>query len=82
MLLTVLNAISPIDGRYRSKTKALSIFFSEEALIKYRVKIEIEYFISLCKLPLPQLSKFNHLLFEDLQAIYKHFSTDDAIAIK
>ena len=82
MLLTVLNAISPIDGRYRSKTKVLSNFFSEEALIKYRVQIEIEYFISLCKLPLPQLSKFNHSLFEDLQTIYKHFSTDDAIAIK
>jgi len=82
MLLTVLNAISPIDGRYRSKTKILSNFFSEEALIKYRVQIEIEYFISLCKLPLPQLSKFNHSLFEDLQTIYKHFSTDDAIVIK
>jgi adenylosuccinate lyase len=54
MLLTALNAISPIDGRYRSKTKSLAGYFSEEALIKYRVQIEIEYFIELCKLPLPQ----------------------------
>ena len=82
MLLTVLNSISPIDGRYRSKTKALSSFFSEEALIKYRVQIEIEYFISLCKIPLPQLSEFNHSLFEDLRSIYKHFSTEDAIVVK
>jgi len=82
MLLTTLNAISPIDGRYRSKTKVLSNYFSEEALIKYRVQIEIEYFISLCKLPLPQLSKFNHSLFEDLQSIYKQFTTDDALEIK
>ena len=82
MLLTVLNSISPIDGRYRSKTKALSSFFSEEALIKYRVQIEIEYFISLCKIPLPQLSKFNHSLFEDLRNIYKHFSTEDALVVK
>jgi len=82
MLLTALNAISPIDGRYRSKTKVLSNYFSEEALIKYRVQIEIEYFISLCKLPLPQLSEFNNSLFEDLQSIYIHFSTDDALEIK
>ena len=82
MLLTALNAISPIDGRYRSKTKVLSNYFSEEALIKYRVQIEIEYFISLCKLPLPQLSEFNNSLFEDLQSIYMHFSTDDALEIK
>ena len=82
MLLTTLNAISPIDGRYRSKTKVLSNYFSEEALIKYRVQIEIEYFISLCKLPLPQLSEFNHSLFEDLQSIYKQFTSDDALEIK
>ena len=82
MLLTALNAISPIDGRYRSKTKVLSNYFSEEALIKYRVQIEIEYFISLCKLPLPQLSEFNNSLFEDLQSIYIHFSSDDALEIK
>lgn len=82
MLLTTLNAISPVDGRYRTKTKVLSSYFSEEALIKYRVQVEIEYFISLCKLPLPQLSEFNHSLFEDLQSIYKHFSIEDALAIK
>ena len=81
-MLTSLNAISPIDGRYRSKTKDLSSYFSEEALIKYRVKIEIEYFISLCKLPLPQLSKFNHSIFEDLQNIHKNFNTNDAKLIK
>ena len=82
MLLSELNAISPIDGRYRTKTKALSFFFSEEALIKYRVKIEIEYFISLCKIPLPQLSNFDHSLFDDLRGIYKTFSSDDALKIK
>ncbi|MEK9614327.1 MAG: adenylosuccinate lyase [Flavobacteriaceae bacterium] len=82
MLLTALNAISPIDGRYRSKTKSLSAYFSEEALIKYRVQIEIEYFISLCELPLPQLTDFNPSLFEELRSIYQHFSSDDAKEIK
>ncbi len=82
MLLTPLNAISPIDGRYRSKTKSLSAFFSEEALFKYRVKVEIEYFISLCELPLPQLSKFDHSLFEELRSIYNNFSSKDALEIK
>ena len=82
MLLTALNAISPIDGRYRSKTKILSSFFSEEALIKYRVRVEIEYFISLCELPLPQLKSFNPSLFEELRSIYNHFSNEDALQIK
>ena len=82
MSLTELNAISPIDGRYRSKSKAFSDFFSEKALIKYRIKVEIEYFISLCKIPLPQLSDFDHLLFPDLQDIYKKFSNDDAVTVK
>ena len=82
MLLTALNAISPIDGRYRSKTKILSSFFSEEALIKYRVRVEIEYFISLCELPLPQLESFNPSLFEELRSIYNHFSNEDALQIK
>ena len=82
MLLTALNAISPIDGRYRSKTKSLAPYFSEEALIQYRVKIEIEYFISLCELPLPQLADFNPSLFEELRSIYLHFTTDDALEIK
>ena len=82
MKLDPLSAISPVDGRYRGKTKSLSIFFSEEALIKYRVRVEIEYFISLCELPLPQLSNFNSSFFEDLRSIYKHFSKEDAMRIK
>ena len=82
MSLSMLNAISPIDGRYRSKTDALAPYFSEEALIKYRVLVEIEYFITLCEIPLPQLQNFNKDLFEDLRAIYKDFTTDDALAIK
>jgi adenylosuccinate lyase len=82
MSLSKLNAISPIDGRYRSKTDALASFFSEEALIKYRVLVEIEYFIALCELPLPQLDSFNSDLFDALRAIYKEFSSKDAIAIK
>lgn len=82
MLLTALNAISPIDGRYRSKTKKLAPYFSEEALIKYRVQVEIEYFIALCKLPLPQLADFNPSLFEELRSIYLHFTSDDALEVK
>ena len=82
MKLDPLSAISRVDGRYRGKTKSLSIFFSEEALIKYRVRVEIEYFISLCELPLPQLSNFNSSFFEDLRSIYKHFSKEDAMEIK
>ena len=82
MKLDPLSAISPVDGRYRGKTKSLSIFFSEEALIKYRVRVEIEYFISLCELPLPQLSNFNSSFFEDLRSIYKHFSKEDAMDVK
>jgi adenylosuccinate lyase len=82
MLLTALNAISPIDGRYRSKTKSLSSYFSEEALIKYRVQVEIEYFIGLCQIPLTQLSDFNPSLFEELRSIYKHFSPEDALEVK
>lgn len=82
MLLNALNAISPIDGRYRSKTKSLAPYFSEEALIKYRIQVEIEYFIALCELPLPQLSDFNPSLFEELRSIYLHFSSDDALEVK
>lgn len=82
MKLTALNAISPIDGRYRSKTKSLACFFSEEALIQYRVRVEIEYFIALCELPLPQLADFNPSLFEDLRSIYKHFTEEDAKEVK
>lgn len=82
MSLTNLNAISPIDGRYRNKVAPLALFFSEEALIKYRVKVEIEYFIALCEIPLPQLADFNASLFVDLRKIYLDFSTDDAQKIK
>jgi len=82
MSLTVLNAISPIDGRYRNKVESLAPFFSEEALIKYRVKVEIEYFIALCELPLPQLAKFETTLFPELRTIYRNFSTSDAQKIK
>ena len=81
-ILSELNAVSPIDGRYRSKTKSLSQYFSEEALIKYRVLVEIEYFIALCEIPLPQLQSVNSNVFESLRNIYKNFSTDDAIWIK
>jgi adenylosuccinate lyase len=82
MQLTELNAISPIDGRYRSKTVSLSPFFSEEALIKYRVLIEVEYFIALCEVDLPQLSSVNKSVFEALRKIYTNFSTEDALWIK
>lgn len=82
MSLTTLNAISPIDGRYRSKVNSLGTYFSEAALIKYRVRVEIEYFIALCELPLKQLSDFDTSLFSELRAIYKNFSDADAIAIK
>lgn len=82
MQLTALNAISPIDGRYRNKTENLAPFFSEEALIKYRVRVEIEYFIALCNLPLPQLKDFDNTLFKDLRDIYTGFSSEDANAIK
>ncbi|MFI1771548.1 adenylosuccinate lyase [Thalassobellus citreus] len=82
MSLSPLNAISPIDGRYRSKVNELAPYFSEEALIKYRVLVEIEYFIALCEIPLPQLAAIDTAIFEDLRAIYKTFSTEDALAIK
>lgn len=80
--LTELNAISPIDGRYRTKTISLSPYFSEEALIKYRVLVEIEYFIALCEIPLPQLQKIDTSVFEKLRAIYHNFSAEDAQSIK
>ena len=82
MSLSPLQAISPIDGRYASKTQSLSTYFSEEALIKYRVLVEIEYFIALCELPLPQLQDIDTSVFEKLRAIYTQFSTEDAQAIK
>ncbi|WP_446050622.1 adenylosuccinate lyase [Zobellia laminariae] len=82
MSLNALNAISPIDGRYRSKTEPLAPFFSEEALIKYRVRVEIEYFIALCEIPLPQLSDFDNSKFGALREIYINFDTVDAQEIK
>ncbi len=82
MLANSLKAISPIDGRYATKTQALIPFFSEEALIKYRVQVEIEYFIALVELPLPQLTDFDKGLFESLRNLYLKFSSEDAALIK
>ncbi len=82
MQLTELNAISPIDGRYRSKTSSLAPYFSEEALIKYRVLVEIEYFIALREADLPQLAKIDKSVYDSLRAIYKNFATEDALWIK
>lgn len=80
--LSELNAISPIDGRYRNKTISLSRYFSEEALIRYRVLVEVEYFIALCELPLAQLSGVDKSTFEGLRNLYKNFSSEDALKIK
>jgi adenylosuccinate lyase len=82
MDLTTLNAISPIDGRYRNKTQPLAAYFSEWALIKYRVHVEVEYFIALCELPLPQLQEFDHSLFPRMRELASNFSEDDASVIK
>ena len=82
MKLDELTAISPIDGRYRGKTASLAAYFSEYALIRYRVRVEIEYFITLCELPLPQLANFNHALFEPLRDIYRSFTEEDAARVK
>jgi adenylosuccinate lyase len=82
MQLTELNAVSPIDGRYRSKTKSLSAYFSEEALIKYRVLVEVEYFIAMCEYNVPQLKGVDANLFGKLRGIYENFSTEDALWIK
>lgn len=77
-----LTAVSPIDGRYASKTSALQAYFSEQALIQYRLRVEVEYFITLCKLPLPQLEGVDHSIFPALRAIYNDFAQTDALAIK
>ncbi len=82
MSLSQLNAISPIDGRYRSKVENLAPYFSEEALIQYRVRVEIEYFIALCEIPIPQLVAFDTSKFDALRDIYKNFNTQNALAIK
>ncbi len=80
--LNELNTISPIDGRYRGKTAALAAYFSEEALIRYRILVEVEYFIALCELPLPQLKAIEVGTFESLRKLYQEFTTADAITIK
>ena len=82
MKISELSAISPIDGRYRSKVEELAPFFSEFGLIRYRVFVEIEYFIALCELPLPELSGADADIFEKLRAIYTEFSLIDAEQIK
>ena len=82
MELRELTAISPIDGRYRSKTEPLAAYFSEYALVRYRVRVEIEYFITLCELPLPQLQDVDHSLFETLRDIYRNFTVADAQRVK
>ena len=82
MTLDALTAVSPIDGRYRNKTECLADYFSEYALIRYRVRVEIEYFITLCELPLPQLESFNSALFEQLRDIYRNFDETSAARVK
>ncbi len=82
MDLSEISAISPIDGRYREKTLELDNYFSEFALIKYRVFIEIQYFIALCRIPLPQLTEFNHIKFNELNKLFEDFSIENAIQIK
>lgn len=82
MKLDILTAISPIDGRYRSKTEPLADYFSEYALIRYRIRVEIEYFITLCEIPLPQLKGFDTVKFETLRNIYRNFSEEDAARVK
>ena len=82
MSLSSLTAISPIDGRYRNKVEALGTYFSEAALIKYRVLVEIEYFIALCEIPLPQLANIDSAIYEELRKIYTEFDNDDAVTIK
>ena len=80
--LTALNAISPVDGRYRKLGEKLADYFSEFGLIKYRTLVEIEYFIALCELPLPHLKDVKQRFYEALRAIYKDFSLEDARQVK
>ena len=82
MCLDLLTAVSPIDGRYRGKTQSLAAYFSEYALIRYRVRVDIEYFIALCELPLPQLQQFDKALFPTLRALYEKFDVSDAQRVK
>lgn len=80
--MNTLKAISPIDGRYRNKTESLSNYFSEESFMKYRIKVEIEYFIALCEIPIPQIKSIDRNIFENLRKIYRNFSEKDALEIK
>ena len=80
--LQLLTAISPVDGRYRTKVDALALYFSEYALIRYRVLVEIEYFIALCEQPLPQLADIDKSVYEDLRKVYKEFQLEDAERVK
>lgn len=82
MNLNTLTAVSPIDGRYNGKTNCLAPYFSEYALIKYRVRVEIEYFIMLCEIPLPQLENFDKKLFSTLRDIYKNLTEEEAQQVK
>ena len=82
MLLNKLTAISPVDGRYRNQTEKLADYFSEYALIRYRIRVEVEYFIALCELPLPELSGVEKSIFEALRALYLDFSEADALRVK
>ena len=82
MELNILTAISPIDGRYRGKAEPFAGYFSEYALIKYRVFVEIEYFIALCELPIPQLEGVDKAIFPRLREIYKGFTLEDATRVK
>lgn len=82
MNLDILSAVSPIDGRYRNKTESLAPYFSEYALMKYRVRVEIEYFIALCEIPLPQLAGCDNAIFPRLRAIYENFSAEDGQRVK
>jgi adenylosuccinate lyase len=82
MAINELTAISPIDGRYRPKVDELAVYFSEYGLIRYRLFIEVEYFIALCRIPLPQLSSFDLGLEESLRDIYREFSREDAEEVK
>ena len=82
MEFSSLEAISPVDGRYRRATEKLADYFSEGALIKYRVMVEVEYYIALCELPLPQLKDFDRRNFKALRAVFESFSIDDARRVK
>ena len=82
MNLDALTAVSPIDGRYRGKTEKLAEYFSEYALIRYRIRVEIEYFITLCELPLPQLADVDHADCDALRDIYRKFTEEGAARVK